>query len=345
MSKYRIIECIRKRASRDRKRIVFPETKDSRVLQAAEIVSKEGIAHPVLVGNPQEVGSSARSLDLSLSGVEVCEPDADARDRYAAQLLEKWRARGTTLIEARQRLEDPVFFAAAMVAVGDADGCVGDGPYSDFKRATELCIGPGPQTSIVSRYFLMAVPPEKDGETEALLFADSGTVGTPSGAQLAAIAIDAAANARRLLECEPRVAFLSFSPVASLDFKSRFKSAESELHDRVRQAFQTLRVRAPGLTVDGELRTNIGPTREGADGTPAGCGANTLVFPDTEAGNLGHRLTQRLGGARAVGPVFQGLARPANHLPPRYSSEDAVDLTAITGLLASGTPQNTFPSQ
>ncbi len=334
MSNYGIIDDIRKRAAKERRRIVFSESYDPRILQAADIISREAIASPVLVGNPKKVQASARSIGLSLSGIEILETDPAATARYAAQQLESWRSQGTTVIEARGRLEDPVYFAAAMVRAGDADGLVGSGPYLAFKRAAILSVGFEPGSLTVTRYFLMALPSHRDGHRDAVVFADSGDSGPPTGAQLAAIALAAAANARRLLKCEPRVAFLSFTPVASLDFKNRFKSAESELHDRVMQASKTLRVRGSGLIVDEKLQTNVAFTEDGTTGTPTSCGANTLVFPDTEAGNLGHRLAQRVEGARVLGPIFQGLARPANHLPSRYSVEDVVDLTAITAIEA-----------
>ena len=334
MSKYGIIDCIRKRAAKERRRIVFPESKDPRILQAAAIISREAIACPVLVGNPKKVQASARSMGLSLSGIDILEPDSAATARYAAQQLEGWRSQGTTEIEALGRLEDPLYFAAAMVRAGDADGLVGSGPHPAFKRAAILSVGLEPQSLTVSRYFLMALPSHRDGRADAVVFADSGDSGPPTAAQLAAIALAAAANARRLLKCEPRVAFLSFSPVASLDFRNRFKSAESELHDRVMQASRTLRVRGSGLIVDEKLQTNVAFPEDGTMGTPTSCGANTLVFPDTESGNLGHRLAQRMEGARVLGPIFQGLARPANHLPSRYSVEDVVDLTAITAIEA-----------
>jgi len=334
VSKYRIIDFIRKSAAKERRRIVFSESQDPRILQAAAIISREAIASPVLVGNPKKVQASARSMGLSLSGIDILETDSATTARYAAQQLEGWRSQGTTVIEARRRLEDPVYFAAAMVRAGDADGLVGSGPQPAFKRAAILSVGLESQSLTVSRYFLMALPADRPGRAGAVVFADSGDSGTPTGAHLAAIALAAAANVRRLLKCEPRVAFLSFSPVASLDFKNRFKSAESELHDRVMQASRTLRVRGPGLILDEKLQTDVAFTEDGTTGVPTSCGANTLVFADTEPGNLGHRLAQRVEGARVLGPMFQGLARPANNLPSRYSVEDVVDLTAITAIEA-----------
>ena len=328
MSHYGIIENIYKRASRIPRRIIFPDATDVRTLRAVAIVSKAGIACPVLVGDRKEVQASARELGVSLSGVEICEPDATSKDRYAAEQLEKWRSQGTTVIEARSRLEDPVYFGASMVHAGDADGLVGAGSQSDFKRAVLLCIGCEPGSTTVSRYFLMALPSPRDGE--GIVFADSGETDSPSGSRLASIAVAAAGSTLRLLGQKPRLAFLSFSPVASLDFKNRFQSAEADLHDRVRRALVTLRARGGELIADGELRTTIGFAGDGE--APAESASNTFVFPDTEAGNLGHRLAQRVDGARVVGPIFQGLARPANSLPSRYSVEDIVELTAITAV-------------
>jgi phosphate acetyltransferase len=331
-----LVDQIKAKARTSIQTVVLPESYDDRMIQAAELITKDGLAKVVLLGEVTALEAKAGELGVSLAGVELVDPKSAAQlDDYIAELVKLREKKGMTAEQARETLtgDDNLFFGAMMVRKSDAGGMVA-GAFNttgDVLRAAFQVVGTAPGMNTVSSVFLMVTKNPDFGENGVLCFADCAVNPNPNAQALAEIAVSTANSCKSFLGVDARVAMLSFSTKGS---------AKHEDCNKVLEALQIARELAPDLQIDGELQldaallSKVGDKK--APGSVVAGKANTLIFPDLDAGNIGYKLVERVAGAEAVGPIVQGLAKPVNDLSRGCSVDDIISVSAITAVQAQG---------
>ena len=326
MSENKLLVEMKEKAKLRKKCIVLPESHDERVLKAAEILVKENIAEVITIGNEEKIKSDAEKLGVNLVGVEIINPKtSEFTEEFAQIFFELRKNKGITLEAAKEIMQKDLFFGAMLVREGKADGSVAGSTAStgDVLKAAFQCVGMPKGISVVSSLFLMIF------QDKTYSYADCAVVPNPDAAQLADIAISTADNHKKLTGEEANVAMLSFSTMGS---------AKHEDIDKVIEATKIANEKRPDLTIEGELQFDAATIesigKKKAPNSKVAGKANVLVFPTLDAGNIGYKIAQRLGGAEAIGPVVQGLKKPLFDLSRGCSVNDIVNTSVLASLMA-----------
>jgi phosphate acetyltransferase len=322
-----VIEKFRLLAGKKIKTIVLPEGEEERIIRAAEILDSKRLVKPILLGDPDIIMAKADAIQVNLAGIDLIRPDQTAHfEDWAQKFYQMRKHKGLSRDEARESLKNSLYYGAFMLKENQADGAVAGSinTTGDVLRAAIQVVGLAENVSVVSSSFLMVLQDDK-----ILTFADCAVIPNPDPSQLASIAISSARTHELLVKETPKVALLSFSTKGS---------ANHEDADKVIEATNLLKELAPDLIADGELQFDAAYVKKVADkkapDSVVGGEANVFIFPDLDAGNIGYKLTQRLAGAEAIGPIIQGLRKPYNDLSRGCSVEDVVNVACICSILS-----------
>jgi len=335
-----VLDDLQSRAAAHPAHIVLSEGFDPRIVSAAVRAVKAGLGRITLVGDAQTVTEQLAAIGAAPSeNLQIADPATSPLTREVADTyLQLRQHKGVTAEIAARNATDPLIFAAMLVRLGHADGTVGGAvaTTSDTVRAALQIIGKAADAPLVSSFFLMAMPVDHPSGRGAMIFSDCGLVIDPSASELAAIAAQSAASCSALIAETPKVALLSFSTKGSARHASVTK---------VTDALTLLRTQHPDISADGELQfdaafvPDVGASK--AKGSDVAGHANVMIFPNLDAGNIGYKIAQRIGGCTAIGPVLQGLAKPANDLSRGCTADDVVHMIAVTTLQAAALKERT----
>lgn len=328
------IEKIYRGAKRVKKKIILPEGETPRVLKAIAVLLKKEICLPVILGDPEKIQKSLKEEGININGTEIIDSGFyNNLDKYIALYCEIRKHKEISEDEARKLItQNPVFYAALGVRTGDFDGLVAGASTTtrDVARAAIYCIGPDKDTPVISSSIIMIFNDKSLGSNGVFIFADAGVIPDPTAEQLCDIAIASAKMARVILDDEPKVAMLSYSTKGS--------GGTGKNVEKVREATRLVSEKMPGLLIDGEIQVDCAvvpevANRKDPDSRIKGR-ANVFIFPNLDAGNISYKIAERFAKAHVLGPVLQGLRKPASDLSRGCNTQDIVDTVAITAFRA-----------